>query len=302
MPKLSKLTAIKVKLESTKGTKVAADQALLVSNLDIKLTSPIEDRPTAGNYLGKTDPSTLGEMSGTFTFDVELRGNGTSGVEAGLAILLQACGLKKTSEVYNTHSSFTDQKTISIDVWKDGLKFGLAGAMGNIEITGDTGKKVICKCEFSGVWQTPTTEAMPAVAPSATLPMRLQGGTFTVATVAKAVSKFSLNMQSQVVPELDINADGGIATYLIADYDPIVSIDPEAEPIATIDYYGQQLLGTENAVVLALSDGTVDITITMAAVSWREISNTDRDGIFAHEVVGQCSHSSGNDAVIISAA
>lgn len=302
MPKLSKLTAIKVKLETTKGTKVAADQALLVSNLDIKLTAPVEDRPTAGSYLGKTDPSTIGEMSGTCSFDVELRGNGTTGVEAGLAILFQAAGLKKTSEVYNLHSSFTDQKTISIDVWKDGLKFGLAGAMGNIEIMGDTGKKIICKCEFSGIWQTPVTEAMPAVAPSATLPMKLQGGTFTVATVAKAVSKFSLNLQNQVIPELDINATGGISTYLVADYDPIVSVDPEAEPIATIDYFGQQIAGTENTVVLAASDGTTNITIIMPAVSWRKVNNADRDGIFAHEVVGQCSHSSGNDAVVISAA
>ncbi len=302
MPLLSKKTVIKVKIETTMGTKVAGDQALLAFDLEIKPTAPSEERAGTGLYLGRTEPNSLGEKSGTCSFTAELRGNGTTGLETGLAILLQASGCLKTNETYNLHSTFTSQKTISIDVWKDGMKFGLAGAMGNVEISGESGKRVLCKFEFSGIWQAPVDEALPAFEPSTAMPMKFQGGTFTIGAAAKKVSKFNLNFNAQVVPEWDINAASGISTYIISDYDPQIQIDPEMELVAGNDFFGQWLAGTEAAIVVMANDGTTKATITMPAVSYREISPVDRDGIFAGEITGQCSHSSGNDAVTIVAA
>lgn len=302
MPMLSRKTVIKVKIETTMGTKVAGDQAIFAFDLDIKPTAPGEDRVGTGLYLGRTEPLALGERVGTCSFSTELRGNGTTGLEAGLAILLQASGCLKTSETYNLHSTFSSQKAISIDVWKDGLKFGLAGAMGSVEISGEAGKRVMCKFDFNGIWQAPVDEALPAFAPSTTLPMKFQSGTFSIGGTAKKVSKFSLNFNNQVVPEYDINAAGGVATYIVSDYDPQIQADAELETVAANNFFGQWLAGTELAIVVMANDGTTKATITMPAVSYKELSIIDRDGIAAVDITGQCSHSSGNDAVTIVAA
>ena len=298
-PLLTRKRVIKVILEATKGTKLAGTSAILVFDLEINPTAPYEERKGTGLYRGHKEIGVLGERSGTCKFSAELRGDGSQGLDAGLAILLQACGLKKTVEVYQVHSTHTDDETISIDVWEDGVKKGLAGASGNVTFEGENGGRMMCNFEFFGVWQAPIDEALPAYAPGTTAPMMMQGGTFTLATESIMISKFSLNMGSNPVPRYDVDAAGGIIYYMITDYDTVLGIDPEADKIAGYDYHGVWLAGTEAAVSLALTDGTDIITFTLPKVQYREIAEGDRDGIQIYDITGQCNHSSGNDSVAI---
>jgi hypothetical protein len=298
---LSRKREIKVKIETTKGTKVAGDQAILVFDLVINPTAPFSERKGTGLYRGHKETGILEERSGTCTFSAELRG--TAGAfEAGIAILLQACGLKKTLEVCQVHSVPAEDKTISIDVWEDGVKKGLAGASGNVTFEGVAGKRMMCNFEFSGIWQAVVAEALPAYAPSSDPPMRAQGGTFTLGGESIKINSFSLNMGCQVVMRGDFDGVGGIAHYHITDYDTVLSIDPEADLVANYDFNGLWLAGTEVAVSLLLTDGTTNITIALAKVQCREIPGGDRDGVLTYELVGQCNHDSGNDSVVITAA
>lgn len=298
-PLLTRKRVIKVILEAEKGTKIAATAAVLVFDLDIKPTAPFEERKGSGLYRGHSVAGIHGERSGSCSFGAELRGTGAGGMDAGLAILLQACGLAKTMEVYQVHSTHSADKTISIDVWEDGVKKGLAGASGNVTFEGDVGKRMMCNFEFSGVWQAPIDEALPAYAPGTTTPLRLQGGTFTLATQSIKIGKFSLNMGCNVIPRMDVDAAGGIAYFMLTDYDPVLSIDPEADLVAGYDYYGSWLAGTEAAVSLAVTDGTDTVTFTLPKVQYREIAEGDRDGIQIYDITGQCNHSAGNDSVAI---
>ncbi|GAH27751.1 unnamed protein product, partial [marine sediment metagenome] len=103
-----------------------------------------------------------------------------------------------------------------------------------------------------------------------------------------------------VVPRLDVDAVGGIAYYMITDYDgPILSIDPEADLIDGYDYNKIWLAGTEAAVSLILTDGTDSIAFTIPKVQYREIPEGDREGIQIYDITGQCNHDSGDDAVAI---
>ena len=301
-PRLRRKRVIKVALEDPRGTKVAGTQAILVFDLEINPTAPFEERKGTGLYRGHTVTGVLGERTGTCSFKAELRGNGASGMETGLAILLQACGLAKTLEVFQVHSDHTNDKTISIDVWEDGRKKGLAGCSGNVTFEGEFGKRMFCNFEFSGIWQAPIDEALPAYAPLSTAPMLMQGGTFTLATEEIKISRLSLNMGSNPVPRADVAAAGGIAYFMVTDYDTVITIDPEADLVAGYDFYGIWLAGTEAAVSLILSDGTDKVTFTIPKVQYREIREGDRDGIEIEEITGQCNHSSGDDSVAITAA
>ncbi len=309
-PILTRKKIIKVLAETTMGTKVAGTSSILAYELEINPTAAFEERRGTGVCRGQERAGTLAAMSGACKFKTELRGNGTSGLDTGLAILFQAAGLIKSTESYAVHSVHSSDKTASIDVWEGGViggavgvKKGLAGASSDLIISGENGGRAMCDFDFQGVWQVPAAEAPAADSPGTGGVLKLQNGTFTLATKTIKISKFSLKLGCKIVPRYDITAPGGIAYFMITDYDPIFTIDPEAHAIADYDYYAAWLAGTEAAVSLVLTNGTTKVTITLPKVQYREINEADRDGIQVYDITGQCNHTSaGNDAVTIAAA
>jgi hypothetical protein len=296
-PLLWKKRVIKVKLEANMGTKVSTDQAILVSNLKINPTAPFIERGGTGLYRGHDVKGVIGAQSGKCTFSVEMRGTGSGGCELGLAILLQACGLIKSSEAYTVHSVHSSDKTISIDVWEDGKLKGLAGASGTFTFHFLAGQRVVLDFDFDGIWQAPTADALPTWTPSTVLPFMGKSGTFTLDSNAIKISKFDLDIGSKVVPREDVCAVSGIAYYMVADILPMASFDPEADLVAGYDYHGIWLASTEKVIAVVAKNSTDKCTIAIPKFQTRELPEGERNGIMIHEISGQCDHSSGNDAV-----
>lgn len=303
-PLLTRKKVIQVKIETEKGTaETETFTDVLVFDPDIKPTAPFQQRKGPGKYLGNSEAGIIEERSGSLTCSAELRGNGTNAMDAGLSILLQGCGLKNTTETYQVSSSPVNHKTITIWVFEDGVKKILHGAMGNVTFEGETGKRLMCNFEFTGIWNTPADVSLPAFAPSAEPPPILAGGTFsitgTVGTVQN-ISRFSLNMNNEVVLRHDINAVSGIAHAAIVDFDPVMGCDLEAQLLANLSIYTDWLTGVEAAVSLVLGTGAGKaITFTIPKFQYREIPSGDRSGIQINDVTGQCNHSTGDDAVAI---
>jgi len=300
-PLLDKVGVIQAKIETEKGTaETETFTDVLVFDPDIKPTAPFQQRKGPGKYLGNSEAGIIEEKSGSLTSGVELRGNGTNAMDAGLAVLLQACGLKNTAETYQVTSSPANHKTATIWAFEDGLKKILSGAMGNVILKGETGKRVMSNFDFKGIWNAVTDVAIPAFAPSAEPPPILAGGTFTIGGAPKKISRFSLNMNNEVVLRHDINAASGIAHAVITDFDPVFTCDLEAELVANYDLPGIWLAGTEAAVSLVLGTGAGKcITITIPKLQYREIPSGDRGGIRTYEITAQCNHSGVDDAVAI---
>jgi hypothetical protein len=203
------------------------------------------------------------DRDGILTYDINGQLNNSSGNDfltiavgagtlgSGIDECLKAVGFVLSSTTYSPHSTQANQKTLSIDVWEDGIKKGLAGAQGKMTIEAEAGKRVMLKFEFTGIWQVPAADALPAFAPGTTAVLRAQGGTFTIGAAAKKISKLTIDVGQEVVPRFDVNATGGVAHYLITDYSPTISFDPEAELPAAYDINGIWLAGTEAAVVFA---------------------------------------------------
>lgn len=297
---LARKKVIKTKLEAEKGTKLAGDQAMRVFDPNIRPTSPFEERRGSGLRIGLNDAGILGERSGQLTFSSELRGTGASGLELGTAILLQGAGFLKSSESYTyPTSAVASQKSLSFDVWEDGIKKGLAGAMGTLEISAEAGKRVMMGWDFMGVWQAPVDEALPAESVSSAVPMRFQGGTFTIGGAAKKISRFTLTCGQQVVPQYDPAATGGILTYMITDIEPSISFDLEADLVANYDINGLWLAGTTAAIVLAFTQGEDVATITLPVVRYKEIPEGERDGIAIYDATGEIINNAGDNAITL---
>lgn len=302
MTLLSRKRTVKVAIETVKGTQVAGTLAVSVFDLNINPTAPFAERKSGGNYIGHNEGGTLGERIGTCSFNTEMRVDGSGNIDPTILALLQGCGmLNSTGTLTSPTSSIATQKTLSIDVYEDGKKKGLYGAMGTVTITGEYGKKLMLNFEFTGNWVTPTDAAMPTFTPTG-YAVFMKNGTFSIGGTEKRISKCELNPGNQVIPLADVNSPTGVAYFGITDTDTTIGFDLEAELVATYDINGIWLAGTTAAVVLECYGGTDTVTFTMPVVEYREIPEGDRDGIIIYDVNAQCRNSSGDDAITISAA
>jgi hypothetical protein len=298
-PILSKTKVVKVLAETTIGIYIAATQAIYFEDSKMVCTGPFIPRNGDGKYLGHGQPGVIGELSGKFTGSCEMRGNGTTGCEAGLAILLQCCRLVKSTEVYQIHSNHANDKTCTIEMWESGRKKCLTGASGTFKIKGSNGGRIMLDFEFQGSWVAPIDEAIPTWTPSTDKPFMAKGGVFTLATNAIKISEFEFDMGCVLVPRRDIVATSGINYVLAANAEPMFSCDPEAHLISSYDYHGLWLAGTEAAVVLTVQNAITKCTISLPKLQYREVPEEDRDGILIHRLNGQCNQSSGDDSVVL---
>lgn len=293
---LHRLRVMKVILETTKGNYLEPTQAGHVFDLRCNPTAEFIDRSGTGQYRGPQFQGKIGENTGKCSFRTELKGNGSQGMDAFCAILLQAAGLVKATETYSVHSNHANDETITIAVWESGKKKMLRGCSATkAVITGEQGKPVYLDVEFDGFWIAPVADAMPTWEPSTRLPMLFVGGAFLLATNAVKINSFSLDLGLKTM-----NRSGGY--FAVLDYDPTLTIDPEEYLVADYDYHGVWLAGTRAEVSMPISDGTDKITITCPKVQCKELTDAEREGLKTLDWVGQCQHSSGNDSVSIAVA
>lgn len=285
---------------ATPGTKVAGTTELMAFDPQVSIEADFSERISTGHQLGQTLSGTVGPKSCKLTFECELAGTGSGGLNAGLAILLQACGFKQTAEVYNLHSDVSAHDSLSFDVFDDGKKKEIAGAVGNVVFEGETGQIIRLKFEFTGRWVQETDVSLPTYVPSAEAGLRLASGTFTLDAVPTKIGKFSLAIGNVIAPALDPNAAEGIACYQIRDYDPVVSMDPEEVLVATYDYTGKWAAATAAVLSLVVGGGSQDTaTFAIPVLQYKDIKESERDKLSVYEINAQCLHSSGDDAVTL---
>ncbi len=302
-PLLTRIRVGQVKIEATKGTAESAGLTdLLAFDVECNPTAPFQERKGSGKSLGHSAVGVIGERTGTCNFRVELREDGAADMDAGIKILLQCCGLDESTKVYTPCSVHATLETCTIMVFMDGTKKVLRGCMGNFTIEGEAGKQIFLNFEFMGVWVAPTDAALPTFAPSAELPLMLESATFTLGGESIKFNTFTFNAGNVLIPRADVDAVGGIAYYMIGDRDPTFECDAEFDKIAGFDYYGKWLAGTTAAVSLAMG---ATITLAIPKLQFREVPESDRDGIATLDITGQCIHNaidSGDDEYSITVA
>ncbi|MCP4707613.1 MAG: hypothetical protein GY869_03225 [Planctomycetes bacterium] len=298
---LTNKRVVRVKLETTKGTAVAPDTALLAYDVECLPTTEWIQRSGAGKYLGNNIPGMVGDTTGSMTFKVELRSTGSAAFDAGLLILLQAAGWGVgTPTAPNLLSTTEAQKTISIEVNEDGLTKALSGAQCEMKISGEQGKQVFCEFTAHGKWLTTVEEAVGTWAPGSTLPGKLGSGACTFDSLDMGMNSFEIDLGNVLSYR---NTNGGLDHSLITNRDVTLTMDPEAATGISHLVYTKMFAGTEMAFSLTVVDAGGTITIAAPKVQYKEIGLGDRDGLQTNEVTGQCNiNSSGNDELTLAIA
>jgi len=298
---LTRRNIIKLKAETTKGTAIETDTYVLGFDAQMRPAGDFVQRQPGAKYLGNV-AGMPGNLGATLRFRAEMRGNGASAdFDAGLGACLTGCGFKLVGAVYSPSSDISVQKTLTMELYQDGLMKKMIGAMGTVRMAGEFGKQVFAEFDFTGVWQPQGDVAVPTASYASTIPPTLKGTTFTCpAGETPFVANVGFDMQNTVVAVEDISKAGGISHYVITERDPIVTLDEQAELVATNDVYGAWLAGTEVALSL-LVGGTANNKFTFAVpkLQYREIVPGDREGKLVHDITGQCNISSGDDELTI---
>ena len=169
--RLIRNTAILLKLEGTAtygvdSVPTGVANAMLVSNLSINpINAQNVDRDLIRPYLGGSE-QLLGTRYVEMGFDIEMAGSGTVATAPAWAPALIACGFAQTLTAtvradYLPISTGFDSATI---YWHDdGVFHKATGCRGTATFSMKVGERPVISFKFTGIYNTPTAVANPAV-------------------------------------------------------------------------------------------------------------------------------------------
>ena len=304
---LVKKSVVLAKPEVTYNTDpipVAATDALKVENLSHGPSNQkMVEQPNVKNTLGK-EKSIFGSLLWQISFDVLAKGSGTAGTAPEYGPCLRACGLGETivavtSVTYAPVS--TDLESITLYVYEDGKLYKVTGCTGNVTYSGEAGGAGKYSFTFTGHKSAITDTALVAPTLDATEAPILKSAGFTVGAYSAIISALNFDMGNQVIMPSDINAADGFGEIQITDRDINGTIDPEDESLATKDFLADWEAGTEMALGTGVIGGTAGnkYQITMPAVSYRDASLGEREGLRTIQLPYGAHEVSGDDGVSI---
>lgn len=285
---LSNRAVVAAKAEGTEGTVIAlagADANFQVMEPKFEADIAMFKRDILDNSLSpfKMIPGT---RMGKISFKVENKGSGTAGTAPSIGKLLIACGFGETvvaltSVTYAPISTLANITTLTIALFKDGLKKMIKGARGNVKYTAKVGEPGMFEFEFFGVYDSVADVAM--LTPSGvetTVPVALLSAVFSVAGFSAFVSQIAFDMANTLEPRPDINAAAGYISTLLTKREPKGSFDPEDELVATHDFYGRWLAGTTGVLTWRHPGSAGNICIVNVPVcQYIKLSEADRNGL-----------------------
>jgi hypothetical protein len=270
MALLSRKRLILAKTETTYGTDStpAGTDAVLVRNLDITpLSGDLVSRDLIRPYLGNFD-QLIARTSVAISFEVELAGSGTAGTAPRYGALLKACGLSETivastSVTYAPVSATFSSASIYFNV--DGVLHKLTGCRGDLSMSVAVGQIPTIKFNMTGVYNSPTDTAQPAVTYSAqATPIVFRQGNssaFQFFSYAGVLQSVEFNMANSLVYRELV---GGTKEALITDRKPAGTVMIEAPTIAAKDFF-TAALGTSTGNLTFLHGTTAGNKVTFLA-------------------------------------
>jgi hypothetical protein len=287
MALLTRKRLILLETESTYGTDPTPDgaDAVLVRDLNITpLQSDVVSRDLIRPYMGASE-QLLANTRVECTFSVELAGSGTAGTAPRYGKALKACGLSETivattSVTYAPVSSSFSSATIYYNI--DGVLHKVTGARGTFTINGTVGQIPTIDFTFTGIYNTPTDTALPAVtyANQATPVVFKNGNTtgFELLSYAGCLQSVTFDVGNTLVYRELV---GCTKEVLLTDRASAGTVVLEAVTMATKNYF-----------TAALSDGTLGnllfqhgqtagniVDFASTRIDIGDVSYSDQDGI-----------------------
>jgi len=219
------------------------------------------------------------------TFSVELAGSGTAGTAPRYGKALKACGLSETivattSVTYAPVSSSFSSATIYYNI--DGVLHKVTGARGTFTINGTVGQIPTIDFTFTGIYNTPTDTALPAVtyANQATPVVFKNGNTtgFELLSYAGCLQSVTFDVGNTLVYRELV---GCTKEVLLTDRASTGTVVLEAVTMATKNYFTAALSDGSLGNLLFQHGQTAGNIVDFAStrIDIGDVSYSDQDGI-----------------------
>lgn len=301
-------TALLAKIETIYGTDAVptgAANALVIRNATLTpLDADMVDRALVRPYFGSS-PKLAVAARVQLDFEVELAGSGAAGTVPAWGALLRGCAFSETisagvSVAYAPVSAAIESLTIYTFI--DGIKHGLTGARGTVDLDVTAKGIPVLKFKFTGLYVAPADVANPTLTTTAwQTPLPVNNAN---------TSGFSLHGYAGILQALTMSIANKVAyrnlvgeeSVQITDRAPTGSCTITAVPIGTKDFFTLAKNATLGA--LAITHGTVaGNKVTIAAPQVQVVKPTygDQDGIRMLQMGLELVPSAGNDEITITA-
>lgn len=246
MPLRWKKSCVGLALEATAGTFLAPDATPTTSTILPALNVKVGDIKPAFDGEVATRLSYMGDVahyrsgfSREISFDLYLKGAAAAGTVPDWDRCMLACGMSKTvtaatSVAYKPATTMDGSTTgtpavtnpllggYSIAVYEDGLRYAIAGAMGNVKFSWKAGECAMMSFSYQGVAQVDADIAVPTLSTLDTVvPVAFGATDFTVnfgtAWTGATFTELELDMGNQLLEFRDGNTSGGIKGFYIMD-------------------------------------------------------------------------------------
>ncbi len=266
---ITQLGAVAVEIEDTKGTAkvpATADAAIEVEDPDWDVVVEHFERNPIHPAMDRP-PSVPGPTMVEFSFAVPWAGAEAAGTAPMYDKVLRACALSETIAAstvrYHLVSDESLQETATIDLYRGGAggskRLRVAGAMLNPSFEVNHSDKPMIRFSGRGIFvheqdaATPTNIPYVEVAPPAAL-----GATLTWKSVSLIATQVIFDLGNDVQLRPSMGSATGFAHAVVVDRDPSITIDPEDELVATLDFVTHMR--------------SIDSGVAQLLVSWGEVA------------------------------
>ena len=231
----------------------------------------------------------VGERSATVEFSTELKGSGSAGtVPPNLSVPLQCSGWSETivggtSVTYALASE--DVPTATIEVREAGQSSTckirqVVGARGSWAIEAVKGNHVLVSFTFTGRYVEPTEGSFLTVPSPAPKPEPFLNASISFQGISTIkASTVSVDGQNDVQLRNDANEVTGNFSAVIVNRDPVASIDPELELIATANFFKKYTDGDEGDLDFVLGATAGNITSVSLRTQITNVTPGERDSM-----------------------
>lgn len=290
MVRLTRKTFVGWKAESTEGTDASLGNAdhYLAEDVEISYESDETERRSNLGDLTQLAPVTGGIVARA-TFTTEIYGSGTAGTSPDHGDLFQACGLEETvvastSVSYKYSSASADHDTVSLYIWKDGLRHKILGARGTATLRFEAGLIGKIDWDFAGQYEGDPAEATnPTPTYATVVPPVALGTTFTVDSTSLVGRSLDLSLDNANAPRRSFTATYGYDVPKLADRLGSGNFTIEAPALSTLNAVNKWR--TKDVLDGSFSLGSAGNTLT---VGWKMALNvpsfSDQDGISNYDI------------------
>ncbi len=237
------------------------------------------------------------------TFQKEVKGSGTAGTPPEIGVLLRGCSFGETVEAASvTYMPVsTGQESLSLRLYEDGSIYAITGARGTVSFSMEAGGRIMASFTFTGHVSPPIDGPLIVPEYEATVPPIFIGAGVSLAGHGPVIQSLTFDIGAAVVTPPDANASDGYGEVIINGRDVVFGLNPQATLVAARDWVG----AWRDGEIEALTTGSIGpaagnrVKFSAPAVSSRELSPGEREGIRTFEISGGCAEVEGDDELAI---